>query len=291
MVKKSKSCTGGSAANTIYGLAKLGVNTGFIGVVGNDAESKLLLKDFQKIGVDTSQIKIKHKAQTGATFCLIDEEGKRSIYVSPGANNLLSTDDFSLDYVNKADLLHISSFVNNRQFKVLIGLIKQLTSPVKLSFSPGALYAARGIKALTPVLRKTSVLFINDKEMRELTAQEFLSGTETCLKLGCHIVVVTLGKGVRCKNIMATAYIRDADNEYIIEPTNERVATTDTTGAGDAFTAGFLYGLLRKRGLKECGHLGNIVAQFCITGVGARESLPTFTQLAERYRELYSGQL
>ena len=73
VVKESASFPGGSAANTIYGLAKLGVSTGFIGAVGDDAEGKLLLQDFQKVGVDTSQIKVKPGAKTGSALCLSDE--------------------------------------------------------------------------------------------------------------------------------------------------------------------------------------------------------------------------
>jgi ribokinase len=61
----------------------------------------------------------------------------------------------------------------------------------------------------------------------------------------------------------------------------------DTTGAGDAFAAGFLYGLLKKKNLEICGRLGDIVAQFSIKKVGARAGLPTLAQLSRRYRELY----
>jgi ribokinase len=61
----------------------------------------------------------------------------------------------------------------------------------------------------------------------------------------------------------------------------------DTTGAGDAFAAGFLYGLLKNKGLEACGRLGNIMAQFSIRKVGARAGLPTRAQLSRRYHELY----
>ena len=87
VVNETKSSPGGSAANTIYGLAKLGVNTGFTGVVGDDAEGKILLNDLQKVGVDISQIRIKPGAKTGSVLCLSDSLGKRSLYVIPGANS------------------------------------------------------------------------------------------------------------------------------------------------------------------------------------------------------------
>ena len=93
VVNRSVSSPGGSAANTIYGLAKLGVGAGFIGAIGDDAEGKMLLQDFQKVGVDISQIRVKQKAKTGSVLCLTDRLGRRSLYVIPGANNLLAIDD------------------------------------------------------------------------------------------------------------------------------------------------------------------------------------------------------
>jgi len=280
--------SGGSAANTIHGLSKLGISTGFAGMVGDDANGKALLQDFHSAGVDTSQIKVKAKAQTGSVLCLSDQQGKRSLYVSPGANDLLAMDDIDLTRVGQAAWLHLSSFAGDRQFEISMELLNWLDESVKVSFSPGALYVSKGTEALSRMLKRTHVLFINQDEIQQLTGQSFDIGAEICLKQGCHIVVVTLGKGTSYKTALATSYIRDAGNEYIIEPiSDDKVADSDTTGAGDAFAAGFLYGLLRGKEILECGRLGDIVAQFSITKVGARAGLPTLTELTQRYQELY----
>ena len=287
VVKESTSSPGGSAANTIYGLAKLGVKTGFSGVVGDDADGKSLLEDFQKIGVDTSQIRVKPMAKTGSVFCLSDSLGKRSLYVSPGANSLLTIDDLDSDNINQAEVLHISSFADDKQLNVLLELMDQLALNIKVSFTPGALYAAKGLKTLAPILSKTYVLFINQNEIQQLTGQDIAAGAESCLKYGCHIVAVTLGKGAKWKKVTATSYIRDANNEYVVEPDGKRATSAlDTTGAGDAFATGFLYGFLQGKGLKECGRLGDIVAQFATTKMGARQGLPTLNELSQRYREI-----
>ena len=71
VVSQAASFPGGSAANTTYGLAKLGVDTGFIGMVGDDAEGEILAQDFQKVGVDTSQIRVKPGVKSGSTLCLV----------------------------------------------------------------------------------------------------------------------------------------------------------------------------------------------------------------------------
>ena len=300
VVGESKLCPGGSAANTVYGLAKLGVNTGFTGVVGDDAEGKILLEGFQKVGVDIGQIRIKRGAKTGSVLCLSDRLGKRSLYVLPGANNLLTIDDLDLAYINRARMLHVSSFAGDSQFKVLLGVMDGLDSSVKVSFTPGMLYAAKGLKSLIPILDRTHILFINLNEIRQLTGEDIIAGAETCLKQGCQVVVVTLGDGMELslgggtgyRTITASCYIRDAENEYVVEPDSRGMATeVDTTGAGDAFATGFLYGLLNGKGLEECGYLGDIVARLSVTELGARQGFPSHSELAQRYQKLYSRRL
>ena len=286
------SSPGGSAANTIYGLAKLGMKTGFSGVVGNDDGGKILLQDFQQVGVDITNIRVKKGTKTGSVLCLSDKLGRRSLYVLPGANNLLTIDDLDFTHINQARMLHLSSFADDRQFRVVPELMDRLDLSIKLSFAPGALYAVKGLNTLAPILNRTYLLFINQNEMRQLTGEDVIAGAESCLRQGCQKVVVTVGTGKRLRKATAVGYIRDAEHEYIIEPVSRDIgAEVDTTGAGDAFAAGFLYGLLKGKGLEECGRLGNIVAQFCITKIGAREGLPTLNQLAQRYRGLYSQPL
>jgi len=296
VVNEAKSFSGGSAANTIYGLAKLGVNTGYTGVVGDDEEGKILLQDFQKVGVDTSQIRVKRGVKTGSVLCLSDRLGRRSLYVIPGANSLLTMDDLDLTYINQAKWLHLSSFADDKQFKVLLELIDRLDASVMLSFAPGVLHAIKELAILSSILNRTHLLFINQREVRHLTGKGVIAGAKSCLKQGCRMVVVTLGKGMTLevghRTVTAVCYIRDAENEYAIEPSSQDIISeVDATGAGDAFAAGFLYGLLKGKGLNECGHLGDIVARFSLTKLGAREGLPTFTELAQRYHELYNQQL
>ena len=295
VVEDAGAFPGGSAANTIYGLAKLGIRTGFAGVVGNDTEGNLLIQDFKKIGVDTSQIMVKKGEQTGSVLCLSDRSGKRSIYIMPGANNLLTAKDINLTYIEQAKILHISSLAGDRQFQLLLDLVNELTPSVRVSFSPGEIYAEKGLKALAPILARTYVLFINQSEAQRLTGRDFGVGAEMCLEQGCQIVVVTLGEGkglTNDKKANALCYIRDVCNEYLVESARRtKIPTMDTTGAGDAFATGFLYGLSKGKGLKECGQLGDITAQLCIGKNGARQGLPDSVQLAQRYYELYNQKL
>lgn len=298
-VKDCQMVAGGSAANTIFGLAKLGVRTSFIGAVGNDQEGTVLMDDLNGVGVDTSQIKVKKKVETGSVLCFSDELGRRTLYVSPGANNLLSLRDINIDYINQARILHITSFVDDKQFNMTLNIMGKLSSSVQISFAPGMLYAAKGIKKLAPILERAQFLFINKQEMKQLTGKDFLLGVQECHKLGCRIVVVTLGKGLELgyvsedasiKKLVAACYISNKENRYMIKPKEiTDLAKLDTIGAGDTFTAGFLFGYIRGKPLDECGYLGDITARFSMTKLGARAGLPTLAELSQTYQKLYGS--
>ena len=280
-----ESLPGGSAANTIYGLAKLGVKAGFVGAIGIDDDGDELIKDFKTVAVDTSQIRIKQEVKTGSTICLSDRLGGRAIYVSPGANNLLGPEDIDLAYLNQAQMVHLSSFADDRQFNLQVSVTEKLPTSVTVSLAPGMLYVTRGLKALVPLLERAHIVFMNREEIERLTGDGFKSGAREIVKSGCRIVVVTLGKGLaKGKAGMVTAYIYDGKEEYEVE--SEKVTSKlplESTGAGDAFAAGFIFGFLRGKKLEECGLLGDIMAGFVIREVGARKGLPTLSQLSQKY--------
>jgi len=267
VVESAESFPGGSAANTIYGLGKLGIAAGFVGAVGGDAEGTVLLRDFEGVGVDTSRIKIKPGARTGQVIALSDSRGKRSLYVLPGANNQLTAKDIEPAYINGAKILHLSSFASDKQFKISLELAARLAASVMLSFAPGALYATKGLYVLAPILRRSYILFINKDELRQLTGEGVIKGAARCLQEGCRGVAVTLGGGARIKNVTASSYIRDAKNEYIIKP-QDTGASTDTTGAGDAFAAGFLAGMVQGWDLEKTGRFANAVGALCTLAIG-----------------------
>ena len=282
---------GGSAANTIFGLSRLAINTGFCGVVGNDSEGKLLVKDFKKAGTDTSRIKTMKGISSGTVFCLSSPR-KRSLYVLAGANSSLKTGDIDTVYINQAEYLHLSSFVDDAQFDLSRKLVENLSPEVKLSFSPGALYVARGMQALKPFMERTHVLFINRDEIEKLIGEDYQKAAGSCLKAGCKSVVVTLGKGIKDEDKTIVAYVQDSRNEWYIDSGKpSRVKVADTTGGGDAFAAGFLFGLLERKALETCGQLGHCTATLSLKCSGARGGLPTRRQLEQQLLKLYGKSL
>jgi ribokinase len=257
---------GGSAANTVVGLARLGRKVGFIGKIADDHEGKLQIDTFVKERVDTEGIIHSKKGRSGTVIGFVDKKGARALYINPGENDTLESREINLEYVAQTNFLHISSFVGERPFRAQKKLAGMLPKSIKLSFDPGALYAQRGFAAIEPLIRSSYVFMPNALELEQLTGEaDYHKGADIILEMGVKIVVIKLGeKG---------CYVTDGQEQVTVEPFS--VKAIDTTGAGDAFDAGFLCGLLdNKNNLYECGKLGNFVASKSILSMGARAGLP-----------------
>jgi len=261
---------GGSAANTAVGLARLGLKVGFVGKVAEDCEGRLLLKDFYDEEVDTKGIVVSKRGRSGGVTGYVDTKGDRALYADPGVNDSLDFQEINSKYAENTDFLHLTSFVADKPFQAQKQLLKHLPD-VKMSLDPGELYARRGLASLKPLIERSFVVFPNENEVKLLTGQRSEKGSEVLLDGGAKIVAVTLGR--------RGCYVTNGRESHLVEP--YAVKVVDTTGAGDAFCAGFLYGLIKHKDLRECGRLGNFVASRCLQKVGAREGLPTLSALKE----------
>jgi ribokinase len=260
---------GGSAANTIVGLARLGCRVGFIGKVADDREGRILVDDFCKEGVDARGIVRVEHGRSGAVMGFVGEKGERALYVDPGVNDTIEFNEVDTEYAFQTNFLHLTSFVGEKSFETQKKLVEALPQRLKLSLDPGELYA-RKRALLEPIIKKTFVLMPNLKELELLTrAPDYREGAKVLVKKGVEIVAVKLG-GKGC-------YVTDRKESHLIEAF--KVKVVDTTGAGDAFCAGFLYGLISGKNLYECGRLGNFVASRCIMKMGARTGLPHLEDL------------
>ncbi|MEM0095242.1 MAG: carbohydrate kinase family protein [Candidatus Bathyarchaeia archaeon] len=269
IISCEESC-GGSAANTIVGLAKLGCKVGFIGKVANDREGKMLLKDFRMEGVNTKGIIKAKTGRSGVVMGFVDQKGERALYVDPGVNDTIRFEEIDLDYASKTKFLHLTSFVGEESFESQKKLVESLPEQVKVSLDPGELYARKGLQKLKPIISRCFVLMPNAKELALMTGEEdYVVGAKTLLDAGVKIVAVKLGS--------RGCYVTNGRENHHIEAF--KVKVVDTTGAGDAFCAGFLYGLINNKSLKDCGRLGNFVASRCITKMGARAGLPRLEEL------------
>jgi ribokinase len=256
---------GGSAANTAVGLARLGCKVGFIGKVGCDREGDLLLQDFRAEGVDTAGTIRTEQGESGTVMGFVDKKGARALYIDSGVNDTITLDEVNSRYASRAQFLHLTSFVGETSFQTQKRLLDAIPDSVEVSFDPGALYARKGYAAMEPILKRTYVLMPNAIELELLTGKvDYCKGADLMVGRGVKIVAVKLGSD--------GCYVTDGRERHLIEALNVKVV--DTTGAGDAFCAGFLYGLVNEKSLYECGRLGNFVASRCVMKMGARAGLP-----------------
>ena len=269
IVAHSETC-GGSAANTVVGLARLGCRVGFVGKVGGDREGEILLEDFRREDVDTSGVILSKQGESGSVLGFVDSKGARALYIDSGVNDTITTSEIQAEYVSQARFLHLTSFVGERSFETQKTLLQTLPSTVKVSFDPGALYARKGYTKLEPIIKRTHVLMPNAIELKHITGEDdFCKGADFLVGRGVKIVAVKLGED--------GCYVTDGRERHHIDAF--KVDVVDTTGAGDAFCAGFLYGLLKEKSLYECGRLGNFVASRCVMKMGARAGLPYLVDL------------
>ncbi|AIY89857.1 carbohydrate kinase family protein [Geoglobus acetivorans] len=250
---------GGSAANTIAGLATFGVKTAFIGKIGSDEEGRILVRDFEDRGADTSGI-VRAEGRSGVAMIFVDREGERAILVDPGVNDTIKEDEINWNVVEGADIIHMTSFicrVSNDSFKSQIEVARNAE---RISLDPGMPYAEKGLKGLEKLLKETAIFLPNRKEIEMIFGIEWREAVIEAHSLGIEIVAVKLGK--------EGCFVSDGKREEFVKIFPSK--PVDTTGAGDAFNAGFLYGLQRNRDVVESAKIGNYVASRLIERVGAR---------------------
>ncbi len=259
-----QSC-GGSAANTCVGLARLGRTVGFVGKIGEDAEGRLLKADFEREGVDCAGIVHAKYGESGTVMGFVDEQGQRALYIHSGVNDAFAFEEINPKYVEGAKFVHLSSFVGEKSFDAQKRLLNSLPGTVKVSFDPGMLYAKKGYSLLEPIIEKADVMMPNRKELELISGKKTTAeGASYLVAKGVKVVAVKLGE--------EGCYVTNGKEHHQIE--GFKVPVVDTTGAGDAFCAGFLLGLLERKSLLNCGRIGNFVASRCVTKMGARPGLP-----------------
>ena len=270
---KSKTDTpGGSAANTIIGLSRLGCSTSIIGKIAEDEDGDLIEYNLAVNGVYSNNLIYSETGSTGKCLGFVDSNGERCLYIDPGVNDEIQIGEINPLNIMRCKIMHYTSFVGD-SFKTQIELLEKLSKDTILSFDPGMLYVQKGFDELKPILERTDILLINEPELRLLCNNNDASLKELAigfLDLGIGTVVVKQGsKGV---------FAMDNSNECFAEAYECDVV--DTTGAGDSFNSGFLYSYLNGFDLEKSCQIGNWVASKSIEGFGM-DKFPSLKDLKE----------
>ena len=172
---ETKVC-GGSAANTIVSIAKLGLKCGHIGKVGSDSYADMMCEYLKENNVDTNHTILTPNGETGEVMGFVDANGDRKLYVTPKVNDDITYDEIKPEYLD-TKIIHLTSFVglnNSASIDTQLEVLKNLDSDVKVSFDPGMLYIQRGSEFINKFLKYTDILLINETELKMLTQKDTL---------------------------------------------------------------------------------------------------------------------
>lgn len=271
-IKSETDTPGGSAANTIVGLARLGCSTSIIGKIAEDEDGDLIEYNLALNGVYSNNLIYSENGSTGKCLGFVDNDGERCLYIDPGVNDDIKIGEINPLNIMRCKIMHYTSFVGD-SFKTQIELLEKLNDGTVLSFDPGMLYVQKGFDELKPILERTNILLINESELRllfnnnETSLKELVIGL---LDFGIETVVVKQGsKGVFAMNNDEECFVDSFECDVV-----------DTTGAGDSFNSGFLYSFLQGYGLEKSCKIGNWVASKSIEGFGM-DKFPSLKDLTE----------
>lgn len=256
---KRRLASGGSAANTIHGLAMLKIDTGFIGSVGCDDTGTFFEEDMKNAGVNT--ILFRRNSITGTAVALISTDSERTFATHLGAAVELEADDLNPDFFKGFDILYLEGYLiyNKPLVEKACKIAKTNNMEIALDLSSYNVVESKIADFREIIEKYVDIVFANEEEAKSFTG---LEPREALFKISvnCDIAVVKVGK--------EGSWIKRG--EEVIKIESMEVKCRDTTGAGDLYAAGFLYGLASGLNLEKCGIAGSVLAGKVIEIIGAR---------------------
>ncbi len=278
VTEKVKISGGGVGANIAVALARLNAEVKLAGAVGRDPWGDFVLEEIKREGVDSSLIQVKEDNKTGFMLIFVDKEGERTILGSRGANKKFQATKEVLKAASEASLVHVSgySLMDPEEFPHAISILRTAkNSGVPTSLDIEGI-AFQGMEKVLKLSGLITYCLSNEMEAKSLCRGYGNKELENLRSvLGAEILVVKAGKD-GCLVVW---------EEGIRLVPAMKVKVLDTTGAGDAFNAGFLLGISRGLGPLDACKLGNALAGYKCEGEGAR-FLPTLNKLIRRWPDL-----
>jgi sugar/nucleoside kinase (ribokinase family) len=271
--------SGGSAANTINGLANLGVQTSFIGKVGDDDMGKFFAQDMVKNGI--RPMLLEGKAQTGMALALVSPDSERTFAVNLGSAIELSPYDITQETFSGHQCLHIEGYLvqNHSLIEKALKLAKQCGLMVSLDLASYNVVEANLDFLHRMVKEYVDIVFANEEEAKAFTGKSPEESLEIIAGM-TRIAVVKVGaKG---------SYIKSGSERYNVGVI--KVNPKDTTGAGDMYASGFLFGLSQGLNLGKCGEIGAILSGKVIEVVGPKMSVETWDEIRLMVKQLIAGE-
>jgi sugar/nucleoside kinase (ribokinase family) len=254
-----KMATGGSASNTINGITRLGMSAGFVGKIGKDDVGLFFTNDSQINGVVPHLFK--SETSSGHCMVLVSPDSERTMCTYLGAACELEAADLNTEMFAGYDIFHIEGYLvqNHELIGTAVQLAKQMGLRVSIDLASFNVVEDHLDFLKEIVIDFVDIVFANEDEARAFTGKEPMEALNDIAEL-CEIAIVKVGKD--------GSYIKSGNETVLIQP---RLANCiDTTGAGDLYAAGFLFGLASNYSLEVCGKIGSLVSGNVVEVLGAK---------------------
>lgn len=258
--------SGGSAGNTIAGLASFGGKGAYIGKVAQDPLGETFRNDMKKLDVIYNTLPIVIGARTGRCMVAITPDGERTMNTYLGAGLHLSAEDIDADLISSAAITYLEGYMFDpphakNAFGVAAEIAHAAGRMISMSLSDAFCVDRHRGDFAAFVEQNTDILFANEAEITSLYKTNTFEEAAKIVGTKCKIAALTRsgdGSVIVC------------DGRFIEIKAEPVAAVVDTTGAGDQYAAGFLYGLSQDMPLETCGRLGSLAAAEVISHMGPR---------------------
>lgn len=260
--KKIIKCAGGSCANTIAGVAYLGGKSAFCGVIGDDEHGKTY--EFTLGNENLKRNLSRHSLKTGHAIALITPDAERTFSVHLGAAIEFRKHHVIEEDIIKSKILHIEAYqLEGDSYEAVmyaIKIAKQNNTKISIDLADSALIE-RNFEIFKEIVEEhADIVFVNEDEAKSFTGFDVEEEALEYLSKFCEVAIVKIGsKGSLIKK-----------DGIIYRINAEQVKAIDTTGAGDMYAAGILYGIAKELDLKEAGKIASENAAKVVCKIGAR---------------------
>ena len=270
--------SGGSAANTMAGLASFGSRGWFIGKVRNDRLGNGFARDLARIGVHYETPMAVGGPSTACCVVVVTPDGHRSMSTYLGACRELTTDDIDEQRIESGAILYVEGYLwdderSKAAIRKAIRAAKNSRRKIAFTLSDPFCVGRYRSEFLKLLRHDIDILFANEEEAKSLFAVDDFSSALQCARDWPGVAIITRSE----KGCVVAA----PSGEFHMHEAEPVARVVDTTGAGDQFAAGFLHGMARDLNLSSCARLGSIAAAEVISHYGGRPH-HSFKQLAQK---------
>jgi sugar/nucleoside kinase (ribokinase family) len=258
--------SGGSAANTMVGLASFGGRAGFIGKVADDDLGRIFRHDIRAAGVTYDTLPANGGEPTARSLILVTPEGERTMNTFLGISPELDHGEIEPDLIRSAQIIYLEGYLFDREeakaaFRQAAKIAGAAGRQVALTLSDGFCVDRHRSEFLALIRSGIDILFANEREITSL--YETSSFDEAARHAAKDTKLAVLTRSAKGSLILS-------EGREVAVPAKPVAKVVDTTGAGDLYAAGFLFGLSFGSSLETCGRLGSLAAAEIISHIGAR---------------------